>query len=968
MKIDDKNLKKIKISPITSIIPEEEIEKAERLSQKTSYGGSLSKRLKDSFIVYASAQINGENVLDDSIFALTMHQKAASHCSFEMLCSADDFEGRKDYPLKNSRKLLGSRITFHLWQFSKITSSFTGVISQIRSQRTDGYSEVVISGYSPTILLEDGKECRSWEDRTLAEIVTEVTKEYPQDTVQTTINPNLKDRLPYTVQYRESDWDFLKRLAARYGEWLYYDGQYIAFGGGYSKTLELIEKEDIYDYNLDMKLVPQKFDYSAYDAKLGKVHEADSERVDIARRVINPFQIDALEASEKAYPKKPSSLYNRNLLEGGLGELTSVVRRQKQSRRNVMYMYAKTNNPNIRLGDCVRMYGWVAGNTMFSTPKVPIETYMVTEIIHHMNIAKDGYWNEIWGVPEDVEVPDYFDEDAVPQCEEQSAVVTDNNDPRGMGRVRVQFAWQKNSNRKSPWIRLVQPHGGAGKGFHFLPEIGEEVMVSFEGGNAEKPFVLGAHYNGKEKSGYTTENNDLKVIETRSGIKIIINDAEGSLYIEDAGGSTYKMDGNGDIDVKAPKDIKINVGENMNINAGSNLILNSGNQTTMNTGEQMHVTTPYLQQLISNYYHTQAGKVLINSQDEIKIEAKQTSVAGTERLLMHSDQTALLNSQGMAEVKGEQGTSLRDDPVEYKAEKIPNGGKYYEEDGHYLGEDNLGDDKCFVATKENYNKAKNYEDAKKANTSKETNTSSKETDTSKATEDYSYEDLRKDPATKDLTISHTDFQEAVSIIEQEGDTDDPEEYRMLASIFYNKAKHVPKDLVPTLRKESSVYKGKTGNPKLRFKPTNDTLRVLASREGVIHQLLTAEDLTKGATQNDGEDFWAWGLHHGPYGKNGKRMAKNDGSHARFRDFREIFIPQDIFDKAKAALWSARKSGTIIFKKYGITKPIPIIEDVFLDLNNFDANCNFDYNTGQKGKSKLTATAFAGLTIYWKEEK
>ena len=152
-------------------------------------------------------------------------------------------------------------------------------------------------------------------------------------------------------------------------------------------------------------------------------------------------------------------------------------------------------------------------------------------------------------------------------------------------------------------------------------------------------------------------------------IKIIINDAEGSLYIEDAGSSTYKMDGNGDIDVKAPKDIKINVGENMNINAGSNLILNSGNQTTMNTGEQMHVTTPYLQQLISNYYHTQAGKVLINSQDEIKIEGRQTSVAGTERLLMHSDQTALLNSQGMAEVKGEQGTSLRDDPVEYVTAK-----------------------------------------------------------------------------------------------------------------------------------------------------------------------------------------------------------------------------------------------------------------------------------------------------------
>ncbi|MEC3874209.1 phage baseplate assembly protein V [Chryseobacterium sp. T9W2-O] len=34
-----------------------------------------------------------------------------------------------------------------------------------------------------------------------------------------------------------------------------------------------------------------------------------------------------------------------------------------------------------------------------------------------------------------------------------------------------------------------------GKGFHFIPEIGEEVLVGFEGGNAEKPFIMGTHYN-----------------------------------------------------------------------------------------------------------------------------------------------------------------------------------------------------------------------------------------------------------------------------------------------------------------------------------------------------------------------------------------------------------------------------------------------------------------------------------------
>lgn len=66
----------------------------------------------------------------------------------------------------------------------------------------------------------------------------------------------------------------------------------------------------------------------------------------------------------------------------------------------------------------------------------------------------------------------------------------DNNEPMGMGRVRVQFPWQEEKNQITPWIRLIQPHSGAGKGFHFIPEIGEEVLVGHESQNAEKPFVF----------------------------------------------------------------------------------------------------------------------------------------------------------------------------------------------------------------------------------------------------------------------------------------------------------------------------------------------------------------------------------------------------------------------------------------------------------------------------------------------
>jgi type VI secretion system secreted protein VgrG len=52
---------------------------------------------------------------------------------------------------------------------------------------------------------------------------------------------------------------------------------------------------------------------------------------------------------------------------------------------------------------------------------------------------------------------------------------------------------------KSDWMRLIQPHAGAGKGFYFIPEIDEEVPVGFEGGSAERPYIMGTNYNGSEK-------------------------------------------------------------------------------------------------------------------------------------------------------------------------------------------------------------------------------------------------------------------------------------------------------------------------------------------------------------------------------------------------------------------------------------------------------------------------------------
>ena len=201
-----------------------------------------------------------------------------------------------------------------------------------------------------------------------------------------------------------------------------------------------------------------------------------------------------------------------------------------------------------------------------------METYRVVKISHYHSGME--YSNSFEGIPM-MRTPADFDENAFPHSEQQPAIVKDNNDPLGMGRIRVQFLWQAKRNEMTPWIRVVQPYTGGGKGFYFIPEVGEEVLVDFEGGNAERPFVIGAHYNGEAKSGYHNADNRVKAIHTKSGHKLIFTEDE-SILLTDKNGNVIKLDTQGkNIEISAPETINITA-NNLNINIKKKVKISAG--------------------------------------------------------------------------------------------------------------------------------------------------------------------------------------------------------------------------------------------------------------------------------------------------------------------------------------------------------------------------------------------------------
>jgi uncharacterized protein involved in type VI secretion and phage assembly len=202
---------------------------------------------------------------------------------------------------------------------------------------------------------------------------------------------------------------------------------------------------------------------------------------------------------------------------------------------------------------------------------------MITEAEHEIDTI-GHYKGSFSGIAADTGFlprPEY----KIPKAEPQTAVVISNTDPEGQGRIQVQFDWQTSDT--THFIRMMSPDAGGtdqitqNRGYVAIPEVGDQVMVNFVHSHPDRPFVMGGMFQGGIAQGGGV-NNHLKSIQTRSGIRILMNDEEGSVKIMDPSGNIYYMDGAGNISMKAPKNFTLNAGDNINITAGKEISISAG--------------------------------------------------------------------------------------------------------------------------------------------------------------------------------------------------------------------------------------------------------------------------------------------------------------------------------------------------------------------------------------------------------
>lgn len=430
---------------------------------------------------------------------------------------------------------------------------FVGVATMVGLHRSGGtHGNIKVTGYSSTFLLESDHTCASWCNKSLSDIVKELTDKAG---VQALVNPETKSKLEYECQYEETNFGFIQRLARQYQEWLYYDGQNLVFGKPQpGSTTKLIYGEELSVLDVCSQALARPIKGSSYHSVNDQTYNGQSPDAAAGQNTLGQAAFDSSLAlfTAPAVQRSEPRITNK-------GELDAYFQRKQQGDTAAScFVTGESDCYTLTVGSIIDVHTAIhSGIKIFV--KNSIGTYIITEITHVAGMG-DSYQNYFTALPSSIPTlpcPDV----PLPVAHTQQAVVVSNEDPKKLGRVQVKMNWQTGPMQTS-WIRVLTPDAGTSdkvptnRGFVFIPEKGDQVMVAFRYDDPNRPFVLGSLFHGKSGTGGGSSNKT-KSLTTRSGCTITLDDEKGSVTVADPTGSTIILNGDNTITIDAKDKITI---------------------------------------------------------------------------------------------------------------------------------------------------------------------------------------------------------------------------------------------------------------------------------------------------------------------------------------------------------------------------------------------------------------------------
>lgn len=392
---------------------------------------------------------------------------------------------------------------------------FSGFVRDVKlDYEVWGSYTATIVAVSSSYLLDVTARKQYYTEQTLSSIASTIAGR--DGGLSISVNASDSKALNY-VQYGESDFSFLHRIADDHGAWMRPKENGIEIFDSFQAgtTVHWRGEGDLISFSLSGSLVPPGFSGSHYDH-----HAMTSNTFSGVSKApqFYPAAQHLTSAVQSASQKLPSGFEPNRARAMTLENYNDQL--QAESERAMGSSVTGTGqsaNQKLMAGDTVTIDGVLDAKG----------TYGLISVVHRW--TPRGYVNEFTCTPWK-----NYRNPQPPALRTWNGIVpgrvVEHNDPKKMGRLKVQFFWQDGSTH---WARTISPHAGPDRGFMFMPEVGDEVAVAFEDGDPERPVILGSLWNGVQQAprydfrGGDIETNDVKRLVTKSGNRLHLSDKPG---------------------------------------------------------------------------------------------------------------------------------------------------------------------------------------------------------------------------------------------------------------------------------------------------------------------------------------------------------------------------------------------------------------------------------------------------------
>jgi len=492
---------------------------------------------------------------------------------------------------------------------------FIGVVTEVRIDNSvDRLNDAIITAHSPTISFDGAKHNAQYTDQSASDIIGSLLRQYPVTlgTIEST-----SGSFKFDTQYRETDYEYILRVAKSQGLFAFYNGKEFKLEKAQCGDIdELIWRETLGSFRMGLGTIPHEYTATVYNYEQKKTFSQDTTSLPSQSSLSNLSKVSP-DASKDVYKDSGYSEISKYATDAQ--SLDSELQAERnQALGGMVKCYGQSNVPKVSIGHCVKIKGMdkLDGSYWVKAVKHVFEEsgkYHNTFVCSPIDISYPEK-RSMAKVLDEIEKPQTvaLNRPLVPENDMQkkarfsglhSAIVVENEDPEGLGRIKVRYHW---AEEETVWVRFMVPYASTDGGWFGLPEIGDEVIIAYEFGDPDYPIALGAVYNKESVPPSDTSGNDcnIRMMQTKSGNQIYFNDTGGSEEIRitmDGGknGIVMKLSGptlsiksdggdvtieSNNITIESQMDINLKASANINIEAGANLTLKGTGQLNAEGG------------------------------------------------------------------------------------------------------------------------------------------------------------------------------------------------------------------------------------------------------------------------------------------------------------------------------------------------------------------------------------------------